>query len=201
MSEIVIHGHPGSPLLRSVQICCEEKGISYCLGSRGGEASASERRALVAPFAGSPILEHGRLRIYETQVILRYLDVKFPLPRLQPADAEGLGRMRQMMRTIADVMSDPKPCVREINRLLGYKAFLAGDQLSLADLVLAPQLDLISLTPEGERSLRRTALGRWLERMQARPSMRSTQPPHSTQTLALLPPGLWRHSPGTRRLA
>jgi glutathione S-transferase len=66
-------------------------------------------------------------------------------------------------------------CVRELERLKGTGEFLAGDALTLADLMLAPQLDYFRATPEGERLLQGTSLDGWLQRMRARPSMKATQ--------------------------
>jgi len=55
--------------------------------------------------------------------------------------------------------------------------FLAGDSLSIADLMLAPQLDFFAETPEGKSLLHDTRLKAWLDRMNARPSMQATPRP------------------------
>jgi len=68
-------------------------------------------------------------------------------------------------------------CVTELDRLLGAQCFLAGDQISIADLVLAPQIDILSTTPEGKMLLEGTNLKAWLARMNARVSMIATQRP------------------------
>jgi glutathione S-transferase len=53
---------------------------------------------------------------------------------------------------------------------------MAGDSLSLADLLLAPQLSMLSDAPEGAAILREHAnLSGWLERIEARPSMLATR--------------------------
>jgi hypothetical protein len=49
--------------------------------------------------------------------------------------------------------------------------------LSLADLILAPQLYYLAATPEGSAALKDTALLTWLGRMNGRPSMKVTLPP------------------------
>jgi glutathione S-transferase len=66
-------------------------------------------------------------------------------------------------------------CVRELERLLGSSEFLTGDTLSIADLMVAPQLLFFRGTPEAERLMRGTSLDAWLKRMQARPSMQATE--------------------------
>jgi len=67
--------------------------------------------------------------------------------------------------------------VRVELRLLGMQLFLAGDTLSIADVILAPQLDFLAATPEGKILLEDTRLGQWLDRMNERPSMQATRRP------------------------
>src|SRR4051795_8998812 len=80
---------------------------------------------------------------------------------------------------IAAAIPDAERCLGELDRLLGEQPYLAGDQLSLADLLLAPQLAYLAATPECARMLAGTALKAWLERMEARPSMQATLPPQA----------------------
>jgi glutathione S-transferase len=64
---------------------------------------------------------------------------------------------------------------QELARLLGDKPYFAGDTLSLADLLAAPQVEFFTHTPEwkvlGEPYPNIVA---WLARMEARPSMKAT---------------------------
>ena len=75
-------------------------------------------------------------------------------------------------------------CIGELNRLLGDNPFLAGEQVSLADLLLAPQLDYLYRTPEGRSAMKGTALEAWLTRISARPSMQATLPPEPLRRAA-----------------
>ena len=68
-------------------------------------------------------------------------------------------------------------CLTELSRLLGDQPFMAGAELSLADLMLAPQIDFLAATREGQDLLRGSPLSDWLARMNQRPSMRRTQRP------------------------
>jgi len=64
---------------------------------------------------------------------------------------------------------------RELARLLGSQPYFAGAALSLADLLIAPQLDLFAITPEwAPLTAEARNLVDWLERMNDRPSMRAT---------------------------
>lgn len=78
---------------------------------------------------------------------------------------------------VAAAVPDARLCLGELGRLLGKQAYLAYAEMSLADLMLAPQIDYIAMTPEGNAILAGTALEAWLERMRKRPSMIATQPP------------------------
>ena len=70
-----------------------------------------------------------------------------------------------------------RTCITELDRLLGSQRFFAGDQMSIADLMLAPQIDFLSTTPEGKILLDGTGLEAWLARMNTRASMIATQRP------------------------
>lgn len=63
----------------------------------------------------------------------------------------------------------------ELSRLLGGKTHLATDELSLADLMIAPHIDFLAQTPEwSELTDGRANLEQWLVRMSGRESMQST---------------------------
>jgi len=76
---------------------------------------------------------------------------------------------------IADALPRARVCFGELARLLGDQPFLAGDALSLADLMVAPQLSLLTQCEEGQELIApHPALAAWLQRMEARPSMIAT---------------------------
>jgi glutathione S-transferase len=119
MSEIVVYGIPGSPFVRSVQLCLEEKSLSYRMDAlnpgtiRGGDHV--ERH----PFGRVPVIDHGDYRLYETQAILRYLDAAFPDPSLQPSEPRAIGRINQIVG-INDWYFFPKvAAVIVFNRIVG----------------------------------------------------------------------------------
>ncbi|MDB5411425.1 MAG: putative glutathione S-transferase [Rhodospirillales bacterium] len=79
---------------------------------------------------------------------------------------------------IAAAVPPARHCISEIARLVGEAPYLAGDALSLADLMLAPQLVMVGMTPEGRDLIgEQPRLAAWLGRMKARPSMIKTAPP------------------------
>lgn len=85
---------------------------------------------------------------------------------------------------IAAAMPKARTCIGELNRLLGEQPFLAGDMLTLADLMVAPQLAYLAQTPEGRDLLGGTRLAAWLARMIERPSMQATLPPEPLRPAA-----------------
>ena len=63
----------------------------------------------------------------------------------------------------------------ELARLLGEQPYFAGEAVSLADLLVAPQIDFLAPTPEwSELGAINGNLAAWLTRMQARPSFVAT---------------------------
>jgi glutathione S-transferase len=78
-----------------------------------------------------------------------------------------------------------RTCMAELDRLIGTQRFLAGDRISIADVMLAPQLDFLAATPEGRSLIDGTSnLKTWLTRMNARPSMIATQRPEALRGAA-----------------
>lgn len=86
---------------------------------------------------------------------------------------------------IASALPMAKTCFTELDRLLGTQTFLTGETLSIADLMLAPQLYFLALTPEGRGLIKDTRrLEAWLTRMLERPSMKATEPPEALRKAA-----------------
>lgn len=76
---------------------------------------------------------------------------------------------------IAEAMPRAQAVMSELSRLLGDRAYFAGDALTLADLHVAPQLDFFADAPEW-KLLTRSApnLVSWLDRVTSRPSFQAT---------------------------
>lgn len=76
---------------------------------------------------------------------------------------------------IAAAMPKAHTVFNELARLLDDSPFFVGNSISLADVLLAPQLDFLRQTPEWEPLTSHHAnLRAWLDRMNARPSMAAT---------------------------
>jgi glutathione S-transferase len=206
MSDVTVHGIPGSPYMRAVLMGLEEKSVPYRLNRMGPAESKQPAHLARHPFGRVPAFEHGDFSLYETQAILRYIDTVFPGIALRPADPRAAARMDQMIgivdwyffrdvsatigfnRVVAPAFGMPvdegavsaaipkaKICFAEIARLLGDKPYLACDTMTIADLMLVPHMEFISIAPEGDSLFAPyPGLTGWLARMRERPSMRAT---------------------------
>jgi glutathione S-transferase len=79
---------------------------------------------------------------------------------------------------IAAALPRARLCVSEIARLAGDNEFLAGERVSLADLMVVPLLYFFSKVPEGAAPLaEHPSLAAWIKRMETRQSFQVTKPP------------------------
>jgi glutathione S-transferase len=76
---------------------------------------------------------------------------------------------------IKAAMPQAQAVFTELARLLGGQSYFAGDAVSLADFMVAPQLGFFVQTPEwAELAAPHDNLVAWLARMEARPSLQAT---------------------------
>lgn len=157
------------------------------------------------PFARMPSLEDGDVILFETSAICRYVTEKYGGGRLVPADFREAVRMEQWISAVnAYVISDSvsrfvaqfvfrdapdldaierdKPLLRAhyeiLDRALDGRTVLAGGDVSIADLLLAPILDAVGNLPGGAPLFDGLGnLGRWWEHIAARESFVETRAP------------------------
>ena len=78
---------------------------------------------------------------------------------------------------IAAAMPQAETSVAALEKLIDGDAYLAGSQLSRADMLLIPVYDYFSQTPEGQQLLAAAPnLQRWWQSVQSRPSVEKTRP-------------------------
>jgi glutathione S-transferase len=76
---------------------------------------------------------------------------------------------------IEAAMPKARAVFEELARLLGEQPWFAGEAISLADLLVAPQIGFFTQTPEwAVLGAPHNNLVAWLARMEARPSMKAT---------------------------
>jgi glutathione S-transferase len=78
---------------------------------------------------------------------------------------------------IAEALPKAETCLKALEQQIDGDPYLAGDQLSLADLLLVPIYDYLSQTPEGQKLLEGTPnLRRWWDNIRTRPTVERTKP-------------------------
>lgn len=198
MATIKIYGVPPSTFTRAVRMGCHEKGIDYELvPTRPGEVRA------LNPFGKIPAITHGDTVLYESAAILRYLDRTFPGPKLWPLDNDRAALVDQWVAATSDSvqnsaqlfflmrlnivpLAEPvaQQCLaraREIipafDRQLAQNRFLAGNELTAADLLFAPIFAYFPMVPElKELADSLPNCRRWMEEIASRPSFAATDP-------------------------
>jgi glutathione S-transferase len=191
MSEITIYGFAGSTYVRTTRMTCEEKGVAYRLEPVDYGADS---HAEVHPFRRMPAMENGSVKLFEALAIAGYVDALGDGVALQPTDPAGRARMLQWVSAVNDyvypdvvrvLLKDGGPTEEDFanargrlepfNATLSDSAWLAGEELSLADLFLAP-IDAFAeqaLTTAGTLD-GLDGLAAWRERVRARPSFERT---------------------------
>jgi len=134
MSGVTVHGIPGSPFLRSVEITLKEKEIPYHLHAMSPADMRSEKHLELHPFGRIPILEHDDFRIYETQAIIRYLDEIFSNPPLTPGNPKARARMNQVIGVIEWYFFPKAAAPIAFNRIVGPKLLgLPSNETAVAE--------------------------------------------------------------------
>jgi glutathione S-transferase len=79
--------------------------------------------------------------------------------------------------TVSAALPKVRHCLGEIARLADDQPFLAGDAVTLADLMAIPQIYYFKKFPDGVAQLAELpALAAWANRMEARQSLQVTRP-------------------------
>ena len=98
MDSILIYEHPLSPYAQKVKIALYEKGIAFELqtpdgmGTGAGEADFARS----SPRMEVPSFVQGDVRIFDSTVILEYIEEVFPQPELLPPTPVDRARVRML---------------------------------------------------------------------------------------------------------
>jgi glutathione S-transferase len=198
MATLRIHGLSPSPFTRTVRLACHEKGIDYEMVD-----AMPNTIGPLNPFAKIPAITHGDVALYESIAILRYFERVFPGPKLWPDDAVAAALCDQWASAVADSLANaalryfaaragflPVPAEMAqkylaksaeflpiFDRQLGRHRFLAGEQLTAADLYLYPLYAYFPDVPELKAIADKAPnCNRWAAEMAARPSAGTTVP-------------------------
>jgi RNA polymerase-associated protein len=146
------------PQSHRVRLVLAEKGIAVEVVEVGNE-SITEDLVELNPYGSVPTLVDRDLVLYNTQIILEYLDDRYPHPPLMPVDPVTRARtklyvyrMERDWYSLLDVLTtgnDEKAAyarktIRDgltvIAPIFEQKAFFMSDELTLADCTLLPLL-------------------------------------------------------------
>jgi glutathione S-transferase len=205
MSAPTLYGAAYSVYVRAVRMALAEKGVAYTLVPVDVFAPDGPPPEHLArqPFGKIPAFEHDGFALYEAGAITRYVDEAFDGPPLQPADPRARARMTQAIgiqdghvypdlvwgihverqrgdaadaAKIARLGPKAETCLAALEALADGP-WLAGPDLTLADLHAAPMFALFLRTPEGQTMLpRHPRLAAWWSAISARPSFTATAP-------------------------
>jgi glutathione S-transferase len=100
---MLLYEHPLSSYAQKVKIALREKGLDFKLETPAalGSGKADGAFAEASPRNEVPVLVDGDVRIFDSTIILEYLEDKFPSPPLLPRDPAERARAR-MIEEICD---------------------------------------------------------------------------------------------------
>jgi glutathione S-transferase len=95
---ITLYDHPLSPYAQKVKISLREKGLPFEAPMPGGLGAGGAQGAFIEanPRAEVPALIDGDVRIFDSTIILEYLDDAYPEPPMRPASAAERARVRML---------------------------------------------------------------------------------------------------------
>jgi len=145
------------------------------------EASAISRY-VDAAFEGPSLLPGDPQTIARVEQIISVCDSYVYQPLVWDVYVERLEKAGRGEKSdedrIADGLDKARISLTAITRLMSGKTWLAGDDVTLADLHLAPMMAFFLMTQEGRRMIAGfPRLGAWWEQMKQRPSMLATPYP------------------------
>jgi len=200
---LIVYEHPLSPYAQKVKIALDEKGVAYEAKMPVAIGSGQPDREFLKsnPRGEVPSLIDGDAAIFDSTIILEYIEDKWPTPALLPKDP--LARAR--MRTIEDVMdtsfepinwglgeikwfkraegeraraiearasAQARGLYDWLTRQLGDAQWFGGESFGLGDLSVVPYLNGARGNGIGPDDA--SPLGQWLARANARPSVKKS---------------------------
>ncbi|MES9965549.1 MAG: glutathione S-transferase family protein [Candidatus Sedimenticola sp. 20ELBAFRAG] len=198
-NKVTLYGPGYSSYVRSVQICCEEKGVDHNLQ----EIKLPSKSLLgLNPFGRVPVIVHGDVTVYESAAICRYIDRTFEGPSLSPVSTDELAWMDQwisaancyfdsaFIRRYVLEFAFPKgengrpdrtnirAAQPEVERHLGIAgqaleqaAYFSGVRPGIADYLILPMLDYLQRVPGGRKLVEsQAAVSRYVENLLERPA-------------------------------
>ena len=191
-----------SPRVRKVRIVLPEKGLRYekvNVDLFKGEQKKPEYLA-INPYGKVPALQDNGTTVYESTIIMEYLNDKYPNPPLLPADPGQRARARVLMHygdnpyesavstlagellikpmqggttdqaVVAKAREDLNACFARLEKEVGNNDYLLGSAFTLADI---PFVSWAMLFPNLKVEVPSAKVNAWLNRLKDRPSVKA----------------------------
>jgi glutathione S-transferase len=198
---VLLYEHPLSPYAQKVKIALSEKGVSYETRLPDLFTGSDAEFAAANPRMEVPALIDGDTKVFDSTIILEYIEDRWPTPPLLP----GTPAERARARTIEEVCDTYYEAVNwgvaevrvfqratgaladrmlaratqqvaganaYLERELGGRPYFCGDTFGWADLSAVPLVNAAAMS--GNAPADGSALAQWLERVRARPSVAAT---------------------------
>ena len=197
---ITLYDHPLSPYAQKVKIMLREKGLAFeaVLPDGMGAGGAAGPFVEANPRAEVPALVDGEVRVFDSTVILEYLEDAYPEPALRPASAAERARVRMLEEIMdthfeaitwglgelswfrraegAEAETIRGRAARQLQgfylwleRQLGERDWFNGAQFGWGDLCVAPFVN--GAVSQGHEPAEGSKLAAWIGRVNARPSV------------------------------
>ena len=200
---VIVYEHPLSPYAQKVKIALDEKGVAYVakMPAAIGSGQPDQEFLKANPRGEVPALIDGEVTIFDSTIILEYIEDKWPTPAMLPktpadrANARtiedvmdtsfepinwGLGEIKWFKRAQGEraralearASAQARGIYEWLTRQLGDKEWFGGATFGWGDLCVVPYLN-------GARGNRigpdeHSSLGRWLTRANGRPSVKKS---------------------------
>lgn len=205
MSDLEIIGVPFSNYVRSVRMLCEEKGVAYKLTP---SRPHTPEVVAIHPAGQIPVARHGDVALFETKAIATYIDKAYPGVKFIPEAAKEAALVEQwvsygnakvdhwIMRqfVVPSVFFDKAkgPDTAKINAALpeidkvakvldtqlGKTAYIAGSNLTYADMHILPMLATAMMYPATKEIIAKyPKLMAYIGALTDRASFKNTAPP------------------------
>jgi len=197
---LIVYEHPLSPYAQKVKIALDEKGIEYeaKMPVAIGSGQPDQEFLKSNPRGEVPSLIDGEVAIFDSTIILEYIEDKWPEPALLPKDPVrrarartiedvmdtsfepinwGLGEIKWFKRAVGErartlearASTQARGIYEWLTRQLGDGEWFGGTTFGLGDLSVVPYLNGARANGIGPDEA--SPLGQWLKRANARPSV------------------------------
>lgn len=160
-SIMTLYSQGNDPYSHRVRIVLAEKGVNYDIVNVDTSQRALEELASYNPYGTIPTLVDRDLVLYKSEIIMEYLDERFPHPPLMPVYPVAKGRTRLMIyrvnhdwyslmdkilnpeidtQTVEQARKDLTASLTSITPVFAEMPFFISEEFSLIDCCIAPLL-------------------------------------------------------------